>query len=89
MAHLESELQSYQAASSPKQLSDVISLTTEVAELKQRLQEAEFQKQQTILEMEAAVQEVEAKKKVETQLHRYLGKVVLKSTHTLYILTHS
>ena len=89
MAHLEGDLQSYQSASTPKQLSDVITLTTEIAELKQKLQEAEFQKQQSTLEREAKVQEVEAKKKVEMQLHRYLGKVILKSTYTLYIHTRT
>ena len=76
MAQLESELQSHQkAASNPKLLSDILTLTAEIAELRQTLQEAEFQKQQATLEKDAAVQEVEAKKKVEMQLHRHLGKV--------------
>ena len=75
VARLEEKLPSYQKASStPKQLSDVITLTTEIAELKQKLKEAEYQKQQNSLEKEAAVQEMEAKKKVEMQLHRHLGK---------------
>ena len=84
-AQLESELQSHQkAASNPKLLSTVIMLTTEIAELKQKLQEAEVQKQQNILEREAAVQEMEAKKDEEIQLHRHLGKKKCKlfsSTH--------
>ena len=88
VAQLESELQSYQAASTPKLLSAVIALTTEIAELKKRLQEAESQRQQSFLEREAAVQEVEAKKKVEMQLHRYLGKVVVKSTNYFQAHTH-
>ena len=74
MSQLESEYQSYQKAATLKHLSDMIVLTTETAQLKQRLQEAEFQTQQTTLEKDAALQELEAKKKVEMQLHRYLGK---------------
>ena len=76
VAQLESELHLQQkAASKPKLLSDILTLTTEIAELRQTLQEAEFQKQQSTLEKDVAVQEVEAKKKVEMQLHRHLGKV--------------
>ena len=85
MSQLESEYQSYQKAVTLKHLSDMIVLTTETAQLKQRLQEAEFQKQQTTLEKETALQEVEAKKKVEMQLHRHLSKVVVKSRQTHYI----
>ena len=82
MAQLESELQSHEKpASNPKLLSAVIALTTETAELRQRLQEAEFQKQQSTFERETAVHEMEAKKKVEIQIHRHLGKVVVKSTN--------
>ena len=83
VTQLENELQSYQkAATTPKQVSDVIALTTETVKLKQRLQEAEYQKQQATLEKDAALQEVEAKKKVEMQLHRHLGKVVVKNHYT-------
>ena len=75
VAQLEEKHPSYQQdASNPKLLSAVIILTTEIAELKQKLKEAEVQKQQNILEREAAVQEVEAKKDEEIQLHRHLGK---------------
>ena len=88
MSQLESEYQSYQKAATLKHLSDMIVLTSEAPQLKQRLQEAEFQKQQTTLEKEAALQEVEAKKKVEMQLHRHLGKVVVKSRKLLIIYTH-
>ena len=85
---LESELQSYQkAASTPKLLSAVITLTTEIAELRQKLQEAEYQKQQSTLEREAAVQELETKKDVELQLHRHLGKVIVESTN--YFQAHT
>ena len=83
ITQLENELQSYQkATTTPKQLSDVIALTTETVKMKQRLQEAEYQKQQATLEKDAALQEVEAKKKVEMQLHRHLGKVVAKNHYT-------
>ena len=89
MVCLESELQSYRKfISNPKLLSAVITLTTEITELKQKLQEAEFQKQQTTLEREAAVQEVKAKKDVEIQLHRHLGKVPVKSIQTIFKRTH-
>ena len=92
MAQLESELQSHQKTSSnPKLLSDILTLTTKIAELRQTLQEAEYQKQQITLERNAAVQEVEAKKKVEMQLHRHLGKVYgcEKQTNSLYTPMHT
>ena len=83
VTQLESELHSHQKpASNPKLLSDILTLTTEIAELRQTLQEAEYQKQQSSLEKDAAVQEVETKKKVEMQLHRYLGKVDVKTIYT-------
>ena len=74
MAQLESALHSYQKADGNlKLLSDILTLTTEIAELRLTLQEAEYQKQQSSLEKDVAVQEVEAKKKVKRQLHRHLG----------------
>ena len=78
MARLESELHSHshqKAASNPKLLSNILTLTTEIAELRQMWQEAEFQKRQSTLKKDVAVQEVEAKKKAEMQLHKHLGKV--------------
>ena len=86
VAWLEGKLPSCQKpASTPNQLSDVIALTAEIAELKQKLKEAEYQRQQNTLEKEAAVQEMEAKKKVKVQLHRRFGKGYPKSakSHTL------
>ena len=75
VALLEGRLPPHQkTASTPEQLSDVITLTAEIAELKQKLKEAEFQKQQATLEKDAAIQEMEAKRKVEMELHRCLGK---------------
>ena len=81
VALLEGKLTPYQkTASIPEQLSDVITLTTEIAELKQKLKEAEFQKQQATLEKDAAVQEMQSRKKVEMELHRRLGKGFVKRT---------
>ena len=80
LGQLESELHSHQKhARNPKLLLDILTLTTKIAELRQTLQKAEYQKQQSSLEKDAAVQEVEAKKKVAMQLHRLLGKVVVKN----------
>ena len=63
-----------QAASSPIDLSVVITLITQIASLQQKLQEMEYQKQQAELERDAAVQDVEAREKFEVQLHAQLGK---------------
>ena len=85
VALLEGRLPPHQkTASTPEQLSDVITLTVEIAELKQKLKEAEFQKQQATLERKAALQEVEAKKKVE--MHRRLGKDLNKCKTFMHAL---
>ena len=90
VALLEGGLPPHQkTASTPEQLSDVITLTAEIAELKQKLKEAEFQKQQNTLEREATVQDMEAKKKVEMQLHRCLGKGFAKINCKIFSCTHS
>jgi len=68
-------LQLQQVTTTPEQLSKIITLTTQIAELKQRLQEAEYQKQLLVMEREAAVQDMEAIQKVEVQLHKHLGKL--------------
>jgi len=68
-----------QVTSTPQQLSEEITLTTQIAELKQRLQEAEYQKQQVVLERESAVQEFKAMKTLEIQLHKRVGKLQLLS----------
>ena len=87
VALLEGKLPSCQkAASTPEQLSDVITLTVEIVELKQKLKEAEFQKQQNISEKDAAVQEMEAKRKVEMQLYRRLGKDLNKCKTCMHAL---
>ena len=68
-------LQLQHVTTTPEQLSKIITLTTQIAELKQSLQEAEYQKQLLVMEREAAVQAMEAKQKVELQLHKHLGKL--------------
>ena len=64
-----------EVTSTPDQRSKILTLTTQIAELRQELQEAEYQKQQVVLEREAAVQDMEAKHEVEVQLHKHLGKL--------------
>ena len=64
-----------EVTSTPDQLSKILTLTTQIAELRQELQEAEYQKQQVVLEREAAVQDMEAKHDIEVQLHKHLGKL--------------
>ena len=87
VALLEGKVPPHQkTVSTPEQLSDVITLIAEIAELKQKLQEAEFQMQQNTLEREAAIQEMEAKRKVETQLHRCLGKDLKKCKTFMHAL---
>ena len=66
-----------QVMSSPEQLPKIITLATQIAELKQSLQEAEYQKQLLVMEREVAVQDMEVKQKVELQLHKHLGKLQL------------
>ena len=70
-----------QVTSTPQQLSEVITLTAQIAELSQKLQEAEYQKQQVVLEREAAVQDMEAKREVEVQLLKHLGKLWFTDMH--------
>ena len=72
VGRLQIELQ--QAASTPTKLSEVLKLTTQIASLQQKLQEMEYQKQQTELERETAVQDVEARERFEVKLHAELGK---------------
>ena len=64
-----------QVNSTPDQLYKILTLTTEIAELRQELQDAEYQKQQVVLEREVAVQDMEAKHEIEVQLHNHLGKL--------------
>ena len=83
VTQLESKLESYhKVASTSMQFSDIVALTTEITELKQRLQEAVYQKQQASLERDAAIQETK-EKRFENQLHAQLGKF-LRNYELLY-----
>ena len=72
VGRLQNELQ--QAARTPMELSEVLKLTTQIASLQQKLQEMEYQKQQAELERETAIQDVEARERLEVKLHAELGK---------------
>ena len=53
----------------------LLGLTTQIAELEYRLQEAEEQKHQVELEKEATVQEMNARQSFKVQLYAQLGKL--------------
>ena len=76
------ELKQHEQVSST-QLLGFIKLRTQIAELEQRLQEAEEQEQQAELERDATVQEMKAKENLKAQLHAQLGKLSEKRC-TLY-----
>ena len=72
---LQNELQTYQqVASTPERLLGLLKVTTQIAELAIKLQEAEEQKQKAELERDATVQEMKAKENLKAQLHAQLGK---------------
>jgi len=76
VAQLESELQTYQqVANTPENLLKSLTLTTQINELEQKLQETEYQKQQAELEKETAVEEMKARQNFELQLHTQLSKL--------------
>ena len=74
-----------QVTSTPQQLSEEITLTIQIAELKQKLQEVEYQKQCVVLERESAVQEFKAMKTSEIQLHKRVGKLQLQLSLFLHV----
>ena len=71
---LQSELQAREQVAST-QLLTFVKLTTQIAELERKLQEAEEQKQQAELERKATVKEMKAKENLKAQLHAQLGKL--------------
>ena len=73
MEQLQNEFQ--QTGSTLTGLSKVLELTTQIASLQQKVQEMEYQKEQADFEREAALQDVEARKRFERQLHAELGKL--------------
>ena len=70
-AQLQNELQTHQQVSNTQ----LLGLTTQIAKLERRLQEAEEQKHQVELEKEATVQEMKARQSFKVQLHAQLGKL--------------
>ena len=68
---LQNELQTNQQVSSTQ----LLGLTTQIAELERRLQEAEERKHQVELEKDATVQEMNARQSFKVQLHAQLGKL--------------
>ena len=72
---LKSELQSshQQVSNTAEQLLESLKLQPQIAELERKLHEAEYKKQQAVLEKRAVVQEMEARQKFEEQLHVQLG----------------
>ena len=73
-AQLQRELEKREQIAST-QLLGFIKLRTQIAELEQRLQEAEEQKQQVELARDATVQEMKARQSFKVQLHAQLGKL--------------
>ena len=65
------ELQTQQQVSSTQ----LLGLTTQIAELEHRLHVAEEQKHQVELDREATIQEMSARQSFQIQLHAQLGKL--------------
>ena len=72
---LQSELQTCQQdANTPEQLLGLLKVTTKIAELEHKLQEAKYKKLQAELERDAIAQEMKAMDNLKAQLHAQLGK---------------
>ena len=79
-AQLQSELQTYQQVTcTPEQFLGLLKVTTQIAKLECKLQEAEEQKQRVELERGAIVQEMKAKDNLKAQLHAHFGKLQITS----------
>ena len=65
--------------STPEQLLELVKVTTQIAKLECKLQEAEEQKQKAELEKDATVQEIKAKENLKAQLHAHFGKSQITS----------
>ena len=70
-AQLQNKLQTHQQVSSTQ----LLGLTTQIAKLEYRLQEAEEQKHQVELEKVTTVQEMNARQSFKVQLYAKLGKL--------------
>ena len=85
-AQLQSELEKREQVAST-QLLGFIKLRAQIAELEQRLQEAEEQKQQIELERDATVQEMKVKENLKAQLHKHFGRLSEKRCTLLVFIT--
>ena len=85
-AQLQSELEKCEQVAST-QLLELLKLRTQIAELEQRLQEAEEQKQQVELERDATVKEMKVKEKLKAQLHAHFGRLSEKRCTLLVFIT--
>ena len=75
-AQLQNEQSSHEFVSSTaEQLLELLKLQPQIAELECKLQEAEYKKQQAVLERRAVDQEMEARKKFEERLRAQLGEL--------------
>ena len=70
-AQLQNELRTHQQLSNTQ----LLGVTTQIAKLEHRLQEAEEQRHQVELEKEATVKEMNARQSFKAQLHAQLGKL--------------
>ena len=85
-AQLQSELEKREQVATT-QLLGFIKLRVQIAELEQRLQEAEEQKQQAELERDATVQEMKVKESLKAQLHAHFGRLSVKRCTLLVFIT--
>ena len=75
VAQLQSELQTHQqVATAPEELLGLLKVTTQIAELERKLQEAKYKKLQAELERDAIAQEMKAMNNLKEQLHAQFGK---------------
>ena len=81
-AQLQNELQTHQQVSSTQ----LLGLTTQIAKLEHRLQEAEEQRHQVELEKEATMKEMNARQSFKLQLHAQLGKLWITCVHHMHVL---
>lgn len=78
VAQLAVKLQSYQQAAPTPQLPlESLALESQITEMKYKMKQIEYKKQQADLERNTVVQEMKAKQECEIELHGYLGKVGL------------
>ena len=75
-SQLQNILQTYQKVdSAPEQFLWLLKVTTQIAALKHKLQEAEYKKLEVELERDAIAQEIKAMENLNAQLHAKFGKL--------------